>query len=64
MDDFPLLLLVSDAMVTGVAKLTFADPSTAISVCLSRRHQEQAQEPSQGQSFGHLLGSVREYVQE
>jgi len=64
MDDFPLLLLVSDAIISGVAKLTFADPSTAISACLSRRHLEQAQEPSQGQSFGHLLGSVREYVQE
>jgi hypothetical protein len=45
MDDFPLLLLVSDAMISGAAKLTFADPSTVISACLSRRHLEQAQKP-------------------
>jgi hypothetical protein len=63
-EDFPLLLLVSDAMITWIAKLTVVDPSTAISAFLSQQHLGQAQEPLRDRLSGHLLGSVHEYVQD
>lgn len=64
MDDFPLLLLVSGAMILCIVKLTVAGPSTAISACLVRRHLEQAQEPSRDRPFGHWIGSVHGHVQD
>jgi hypothetical protein len=63
-EDFPLLLLVSDAIIAWVAKLTVFDPSTTISACLSQQHLEQAQEPLLDRLSGHLLGSVHGYVQD